>query len=106
MHTSHRRSFVRAGFRAVEQALKVGLQVLLVFCRGHSVYANSAVNGPRGDALVEELIPYVDAHFRTVAAPTARFVTGHSSGGWSSLWLQVSYPDTFGGVWSSKLPLW
>jgi len=68
---------------------------------GHHVYANSETNGPRGDALVRELIPHVDRRYRTVAAPTARFVTGHSSGGWSSLWLQVSYPDVFGGVWSS-----
>ncbi len=28
-------------------------------------------------------------------------LTGHSSGGWSSLWLQVAYPDFFGGVWST-----
>lgn len=67
---------------------------------GHHVYANSETNGPRGDALVRELIPHIDRHYRTVAAPTARFVTGHSSGGWSSVWLQVSYPDVFGGVWS------
>lgn len=67
---------------------------------GHHVYANSATNGPRGDALIQETIPEIDRRFRTVAAPTARFVTGHSSGGWSSLWLQVAYPDTFGGVWS------
>jgi pimeloyl-ACP methyl ester carboxylesterase len=32
----------------------------------------------------------------------ARFVNGHSSGGWSSLWLQVTYPETFGGVWSTS----
>ncbi len=68
---------------------------------GHHEYANSAANGPRGDALVQELIPYIDQNFRTVAAPTARFITGHSSGGWSSLWLQLNYPDVFGGVWSS-----
>ena len=29
-------------------------------------------------------------------------MTGHSSGGWSSLWLQVTYPDFFGGVWSTS----
>lgn len=68
---------------------------------GHHVFADSDLNGPRGTALVEELIPYIDANFRSVAASTARFVTGHSSGGWSSLWLQVSYPDSFGGVWST-----
>jgi hypothetical protein len=69
---------------------------------GHHVYANSATNGPRGAALVMELLPTVDRRFRTVAASTARFVAGHSSGGWSSLWLQFNYPDTFGGVWSTS----
>jgi hypothetical protein len=68
---------------------------------GHHVFADSPTNGPRGAALVEELIPFIDANFRTVDAATARFVSGHSSGGWSSLWLQISYPDTFGGVWST-----
>lgn len=67
---------------------------------GHHVFADSATNGPRGTALVRELIPHLDQKFRTVAAPTARFLTGISSGGWSSLWLQVAYPDDFGGVWS------
>jgi len=69
---------------------------------GHHVYADSATNGPRGQALVEEMIPYIDREFRTIAEPTARFVTGHSSGGWSSLWLQVNYPDVFGGCWSTS----
>lgn len=67
---------------------------------GHHVYADSATNGPRGAALIQEMIPHVDVSFRTVNKSTARFVTGHSSGGWSSLWLQVNYPDVFGGVWS------
>jgi len=68
---------------------------------GHHVYADSATNGPRGECLIRELIPHINRTYRTVNAATARFVTGHSSGGWSSLWLQVTYPETFGGVWSS-----
>lgn len=68
---------------------------------GHHVYADSAKNGPRGAALIHELIPEIDRRYRTVEASTARFVTGHSSGGWSSLWLQVNYPEVFGGVWST-----
>lgn len=68
---------------------------------GHSVFANSANNGPVGDALVEELIPALESRFRMIAEARARFVSGHSSGGWSSLWLQVTYPDFFGGCWSS-----
>jgi hypothetical protein len=68
---------------------------------GHSVFANSANNGPVGDALVQELIPEVERRFRAIPQAYARFVTGHSSGGWSSLWLQVAYPDFFGGCWST-----
>lgn len=69
---------------------------------GHSVFADSANNGPWGRALTTELIPEIDRRFRTVAKPGARFVGGHSSGGWSSLWLQVTYPETFGGCWSTS----
>lgn len=69
---------------------------------GHHVFADSATNGPRGQALIDEFIPYLDKKYNLIAAAGARFVNGHSSGGWSSLWLQVTYPDTFGGVWSTS----
>jgi S-formylglutathione hydrolase FrmB len=67
---------------------------------GHSVFANSANNGPVGDALVQELIPEIEKRFRVIPHAYGRFVTGHSSGGWASLWLQMTYPDFFGGCWS------
>jgi pimeloyl-ACP methyl ester carboxylesterase len=69
---------------------------------GHHVFADSATNGPRGQALVEEFIPYLERTFPLVAKPGARLLNGHSSGGWSSLWLQVTYPDFFGGTWSTS----
>lgn len=68
---------------------------------GHQVFADSANNGPYGRALVEELIPHIEKTYRGPLSAARRLVTGHSSGGWSSLWLQVTYPDTFGGVWST-----
>ena len=68
---------------------------------GHHTYANSAKNGPRGDAFVYEMVAEIERRFRTVAEPTARFLTGHSSGGWASLWLQVNYPTHFAGTWST-----
>jgi len=71
-------------------------------CRlGHHVFADSANNGPVGESLVRELIPHIEKTFRGIGTPRARFVTGHSSGGWSSLWLQITYPDFFGGCWST-----
>jgi len=69
---------------------------------GHDVFADSANNGPVGKALTTELIPAIEKRFRAVGKPDARFLTGHSSGGWSSLWLQVAYPDFFGGTWSTS----
>jgi pimeloyl-ACP methyl ester carboxylesterase len=72
-------------------------------CRlGHHVFADSANNGPCGKALIEELIPYIEQKYRGLGSGLARFVTGHSSGGWSSLWLQITYPDHFNGVWSTS----
>jgi S-formylglutathione hydrolase FrmB len=69
---------------------------------GHSVFADSANNGPWGAALTQELIPALEKAYPAVGQPAGRFVGGHSSGGWSSLWLQVTYPDFFGGVWSTS----
>ena len=71
------------------------------FSTGHHVFADSVNNGPWGKALTEELIPYLESKYRLIAKPYARFLTGHSSGGWSTLWLQVAYPDFFGGTWST-----
>ncbi len=93
----------RARQKATDVAGEEFLYVVLdPSCRlGHHVFADSANNGPCGKALIEELIPHIEKEFRGLGKPGARFVTGHSSGGWSSLWLQVTYPEFFGGVWST-----
>lgn len=69
--------------------------------QGHHAFADSVNNGPWSRALVEEFIPYLEKSFHLDARPTARFLTGHSSGGWSALWLQVRHPDFFGGSWAT-----
>jgi S-formylglutathione hydrolase FrmB len=67
---------------------------------GTHEFADSVNNGPWGTALTSELIPDLEAHYRMDAKPSGRFLTGHSSGGWATLWLQVRYPKIFGGTWS------
>ena len=67
---------------------------------GHHAFADSANNGPRGTAFVTEFLPELDRQFRTDPRPQARFLTGHSSGGWSSLWMMITHPDQFAGTWS------
>jgi hypothetical protein len=60
---------------------------------------NSPNNGPYGDALIEEVIPYLEKHFRMIPMPYARILEGASTGGWEALALQLHYPDFFGGAW-------
>ena len=71
-----------------------------MFNDGHQEFADSANNGPWGTALTTEFIPETEKRFRAMATAETRFVGGNSSGGWSALWLQVSYPNVFGGEWS------
>lgn len=69
---------------------------------GHHLFADSANNGPVGRALVEELIPALEQRFPLIPRTRARLLRGHSSGGWSVLWLALNYPDTFGAAWSTS----
>ncbi len=59
-------------------------------------------HGPFGASLSQELIPHVEARFRGIGEGRARFLDGCSTGGWVSLALQVFYPETFAGAWSSS----
>jgi hypothetical protein len=65
-----------------------------------SYAVNSANNGPYGDAIMKELIPYLESHFRIIGRPYARVLSGGSTGGWESLALQLYHPDFFGGTWT------
>jgi hypothetical protein len=69
---------------------------------GHTLFADSANNGPCGEALVKELIPALEARYHLFPHASARLLRGHSSGGWSTLWLALTYPDTFGAAWSTS----
>jgi len=57
--------------------------------------------GPYGQAITQELIPYIEKHFRAIPKPWARILSGGSTGGWESLALQIFYPDYFGGTFSA-----
>jgi hypothetical protein len=64
-----------------------------------SYSVNSANNGPYGDAIVEEVIPFLEERFRIIRKPFARQLEGASTSGWQSLALQLRNPDFFGGAW-------
>ena len=67
---------------------------------GYSYFTDSQNNGPWNTALTQEFIPYIEAQFGVGGSPRNRFLEGHSSGGWTVTWLQVSNPDFFRAVWA------
>ncbi|QHG85693.1 MULTISPECIES: alpha/beta hydrolase [Xanthomonas] len=69
---------------------------------GTHEFADSVNNGPWGTALTEELIPALERQYMMDGKASGRFLNGHSSGGWATLWLQTRYPSLFGGTWSTS----
>ena len=66
-----------------------------------SYAVNSANLGPYGDAIVRELIPYIEKKYRGLGAGWARSLYGGSTGGWEALAAQVFYPDEFNGCYAA-----
>lgn len=101
------RSGFMTGFEFYREWISPGFPRMIVVTFQHpTVYfddsyaVNSANNGPYGDAIMTELIPFVEEHFRIIRQPYARVLSGGSTGGWESLALQVFHPDFFGGAWT------
>jgi enterochelin esterase family protein len=69
---------------------------------GGSQYINSAATGNYEDYLINEIVPYVDENFRTIARNSARAVMGKSSGGYGSLIMGIRHADVFGIVCSTS----
>ena len=66
-----------------------------------SFAVNSANQGPYGDAITYELIPYIEEKFRGIGQGWARFMYGGSTGGWEALAAQVFYPDEYNGCYAA-----
>jgi hypothetical protein len=103
-HRDARRSAMMYRGGAGEELLKNCFWIVLnpEGPNGHHLFANSDNNGPVGDALVQELIPELEKRFPLLSEQPARLLRGHSSGGWSTVWLAITYPETFGAAWSSS----
>jgi S-formylglutathione hydrolase len=67
---------------------------------GGSFYVNSPVTGNWEDFVVQEVVGYVDSHYRTLAGVESRGISGHSMGGFGSLNIAMLHPDLFGAVYS------
>jgi S-formylglutathione hydrolase FrmB len=98
---------------SLEAAMKQKLigPVIVVFPDGltESYYADSADGKrPSETRIVHDLIPHVDATYRTIADRQLRVVTGFSMGGYGVMELATKFPDVFraGVAYDAALDTW
>jgi enterochelin esterase-like enzyme len=79
--------------------LVIVIQSSTPFYRG-SFGINSENAGPYGDALIHELLPYLEQRYRAIGEGWARTLYGTGTGAWHALAWQILQPRMFNGVWS------
>jgi len=67
---------------------------------GGSQFIDSTATGPYQSYLADEIVPWLDAHYRTVPEREARAVFGRSSGGFGALRMGLDRPEVFGAIGS------
>jgi S-formylglutathione hydrolase FrmB len=65
---------------------------------GGSQFVDSPATGKYHTYLCDEIVPWVDEHYRTLAAPEHRGIAGKSSGGYGAMITPMLRPDLFGGL--------
>ncbi len=65
---------------------------------GCGQWVDSPLNGAFERYVTEEVVPFVDGRFRTLAAPASRGVFGSSSGGFGAWHLASRHPEVFGAA--------
>jgi S-formylglutathione hydrolase FrmB len=65
---------------------------------GGSQFVDSPATGNYHTYLCDEIVPFVDSRFRTLAAAAHRGISGKSSGGYGAMITPMLRPDLFGGL--------
>lgn len=94
--------FYRRGVGAAVSKLReegaIGEFIIVAPAGENSFYLN-AKNGVRyEDAIIQDLIPYVEKTYRVIGTRDARAIQGISMGGWGALLLAFKHPEMFSTV--------
>ena len=90
--------------KRLDEAIRTGLapEMIVVSCidpTGLSMWTSSKDGRlPMETLIIEELIPHIDATWRTVANRQGRAIEGFSMGGYGAAYLGVRYSDQFSSV--------
>ncbi|MBO9574762.1 MAG: esterase [Sphingobium sp.] len=90
---------------AVSDEAKKGHEFILVAPDGGrtkwagSMWSSSPTIGDWEGFVTKDLVSYVDSHYRTIAAPRARGLGGHSMGGYGTWRIAMKHPGIYSAVY-------
>src|SRR5512135_1370653 len=64
-----------------------------------SMYSSSVTTGDFEQFISRDLVAYIDAHYRTIAARLSRGLVGHSMGGYGASRIGMKHPVVFGALY-------
>jgi hypothetical protein len=67
---------------------------------GTSWYVNSSATGNWEDFMIQEVVPYIDANFKTIPNRDSRGIAGIFIGGYGAIRFGMRHPDVFGSVYA------
>jgi S-formylglutathione hydrolase FrmB len=65
-----------------------------------SMYSNSPTTGDWEGFIARDLVSYIDANYRTIAARDSRGLAGHSMGGYGTIRIGMKQPEVFGALFA------
>ena len=65
-----------------------------------SMYSSSVTTGDWERFVAEELVAFIDAHYRTLANVSSRGLAGHSMGGYGTIRIGMKRPDVFSSIYA------
>lgn len=97
----------QAGFRldeAVQASSEAGHDFIMVMPDGFSklrggFYSSGPTVGDYESMVTDDLVDWVDAHYRTIADPAARGLAGHSMGGYGTIRIAMHRPGIFSSIY-------
>ena len=64
-----------------------------------SMYSNSVTSGDWESFIAQDLVAYIDSHYRTIAHRMSRGLAGHSMGGYGTVRIGMKRPDVFSSLY-------
>ncbi len=91
--------------QTIEGAFALGAKEMIVVLpdsktlHNGSMYSSSVTTGDFEKYIAHDVVTYIDAHYRTLAARESRGLVGHSMGGYGASRIGMKHADVFGSLY-------